>query len=235
MEILKTYPYFFANLPLLFLFVILPMSLRSGKEVRIAFYGGIGCIPCSMAAPLYNQDYWQPVRLGHLPYGIEDLIFTYIAGTAIWMGVSWWHRDELVIGTASIPKAISRLLPAGVYSGVCLAVFHHAGMDPTTAVAIVGLALIALFLWRRRQLWRLSVAGSIIFPIFYISVVNLQFLLWPNYLRSWNSAGPWAGLFLGIPLGEVLWSVTFGALWPALVATALDIRLRTPRVADARA
>jgi len=232
MEILKTYPYFFANLPLLILCLILPVFLRNSTAVRTTYYSGLGCMPCSLAALLHNDGYWQPVRLGRLPYGIEDLIFAYIVGVAIWMGVSWQLREELIIGAVSIPKAISRLLPAGLLSGALMVVLYAAGMDPMTVVLVVGCALVIALLFQRRSLWRLSAVGSVIFPLFYIPVVNLQFQLWPDYLLDWNPGGPWVKLFLGIPVGEVLWSVMFGALWPALLATALDIKLRTRGRAD---
>jgi hypothetical protein len=108
MEMLKTYPNIIANLPMLILCAIYPMFLRNGKAVRTAYYSGLGCIPCSLVALVHNDTYWPPVRLGRLSYGFEDLIFTYIAGVMIWMGVWWVLREELVIGAVLIPRAIFR-------------------------------------------------------------------------------------------------------------------------------
>lgn len=235
MEILKTYPYFFANLPMLILCAVFPMLLRDGKAMRTAYYSGLGCMPCSLAALLYNDRYWQPVRLGLLPYGIEDLMFAYIVGIMIWMSVWWLLHEELLIGAASIPKAIVRLLPVGAVSGVLAAALYAAGIDPMTTVLAAGCALVISLLCWRKSLWKLSAAGGIIFPLFYIPIMNLHFHFWPQYALYWNPRGPWAGLFLGIPVGEVIWSIMFGALWPALVAIALNIRLRVPNRADTHA
>jgi hypothetical protein len=234
MEILQTYPYFFANLPTLILCVILPMLLGNRKARRTACYSGLCCMPCSLVALLHNDRYWQPVRLGHLPYGIEDLIFTYIVGVIVWMGAWLLFREKILIGDVAVPKAISRLLPDGALSGTLTVVLYAAGMDPMTVVLVVGCALAIALLIRRRSLWRLSAAGSVVFPLFYIAVVNLQFRVWPDYVLYWIPSGPWVRLFLGIPVGEVLWSVMFGALWPALVATAFGIRLRAQCGADPR-
>lgn len=221
-EYVKAHPYFFANLPLLALTAGLPRLFRHRDFARAAVFGGVACLPCSLLAATHFGAYWRPLLLGGLRFGIEDLAFAYSAGAAAWMAAAFCKRERCVVGDPSFRAAVRRMLPWGLALAADVALWL-VGVDRMTATLISSAALLAFLLARRISLWSLALVGVAAFTPFYIVVVKAQFALWPNYASYWT-AGGWGKLVLGIPRGELAWAAMFGALWPVVVASALNIR-----------
>jgi hypothetical protein len=66
---------------------------------------------------------------------------------------------------------------------------------------------------------------KITYAPFYIMVVKIHFALWPSDVSYWSPVYPWGRTVLGIPSGEIAWALSFGAMWPALIGWALDLRM----------
>lgn len=222
-EFVKAHPYFFANLPVLVLVAVLPHLARDRDYARAAVFSGIACMPCSLLAVTHFIGYWHPVLLGGLRYGIEDLMFTYTVGTGAWMAAMLWSREDWTVGARSSGDAVVRMLPWGLVAVADVALWM-AGLNSMTATLITSTALLLFLLGRRTSLWRLALAGLVTFTPFSIMLEKIEFAVWPNLATYWNPGGPWGTLVLGVPRGEVAWSAIFGALWPVVVASALDIR-----------
>jgi hypothetical protein len=91
---------------------------------------------------------------------------------------------------------------------------------------IIATGLLALYLLIRKfSLWPLALAGVFLFPLIYLSMTRFDFWLWPDFVGQWSKTLPWGKRVLGLPLGEITWSIVFGAYWPLFTAYIFDARL----------
>jgi hypothetical protein len=222
-EFVKAHPYLFANLPILAAVILLPQLAPNRDYRRAAVFSGLACLPCSLAE-ITSGEYWRPVLLSRIPIGVEDMIFTYSFGAAAWMIAALWCLESCTVGIRTFRAAFLRLLPWAFTTVAAGMVVWLTGMPHLTAILISSSGLLLFLLIRRASLWRLAVAGLVFFTPLYMFIVNFQFAVWPNYLSYWNTGGPWGTLVLGIPRGEIAWAAVFGAVWPVVIASALDIR-----------
>lgn len=222
LEFVKIHPYLFANLPALAAVILLPRLAPNRDYRKAAVFSGLACLPCSLAE-MTSGEYWHPVLVGGGHYGIESLIFTYVAGAAVWLTAALWNRDSCALGIRSFRMAFLRLLPSAltvtaVYGGLWLG-----GMECTTATLLSSVGFMMFLLGRRLSLWRLALTGIASFTPVYVLTVKMQFAAWPDYISYWNFGGTWGTMIWGIPRGEVAWAAMFGAAWPVVIASALDI------------
>jgi len=80
-QFVQGHPYLFANLPILAAVILVPRLATNRDFGRAAVFGGLACLPCSLAE-ITSGEYWHPVLLGGVRCGVEDLIFTYATGAA---------------------------------------------------------------------------------------------------------------------------------------------------------
>jgi hypothetical protein len=231
LEFVKGHPYLFANLPTLAA-VILSLRLASNRDyARATVFSGLACLPCSLAE-ITSGEYWRPVLLSPVSCGVEDMIFTFSFGAAAWMLAALWSGESCRVGIRPFGTAFLRLLPWGLPTVAAGMVLWLAGMPHLTAIIVSSGGLLLFLLIRRMSLWRLAVAGLFSFTPFLVIDEKLQFAAWPNYLSYWNPGGLWGPLVFGIPRGEIAWGLVFGAAWPVVIASALDIRFdRKPSAA----
>ncbi|MCX6620163.1 MAG: hypothetical protein NTY38_03625 [Acidobacteria bacterium] len=224
--IFTSHTYFFANLPLFAVISIVLVLGRRRQLTRLALKSGLACLPCSVLAPIH-EGYWLPVRLGGSSIGIEDLIFTFTTGAVVWLCAAWPYRRELrVPSRLSAGGLVKRILLWGLLSDLVLAALWLGGLDPMSATLLAAVPLLAILLARRRHLWAFACAGLACFVPFYFAAVRLQFAIFPDYSRQWNSEGPWAAQLLEVPLGEIAWAAAFAVLWPVVIASAFEVKCR---------
>lgn len=95
MDFLKTHPYLIANLPVLLAVLMLARLARPRSYGRLSLLSGLICISTSVLVPLYNKSYWNPVRLGGWPVGIEDVSFSIAVGAMVWLLAAFFFRRRL--------------------------------------------------------------------------------------------------------------------------------------------
>jgi hypothetical protein len=220
------YPYLWASifsLVALFLplFLIMPRELRSSLLkigiLNTAFF------PFSM---FLEDSYWQPVRFGGWRLGIEDVVISFTLGALVWGLAIWPLRDriQLCTGISTIP----RRLPRPLMYLIPFFVLHFVGLSGMASyLAVLLLASIAELLLRP-SMWPFALYGSIIFVPLYFLFVTLTFVVWPDALSQWNPAPPWGQHFFGVPVGELVWAILFGAALPLMAAYILNAK----RVSD---
>jgi len=93
-----------------------------------------------------------------------------------------------------------------------------------TATLVSSAGLLLFLLVRRLSLWRLALTGLICFTPAYVLELKFEIAAWPNYISYWDAGGLWGTLVFGIPRGEIAWAAVFGAAYPVVIASALDIR-----------
>lgn len=80
LDFLRAYPYLFANLPLLFIMFLAAKTVWPRHYGRLTLLCGVAGIPCAALALIHEKSYWTPARLGGLPLGVEDLVFSFVCG-----------------------------------------------------------------------------------------------------------------------------------------------------------
>lgn len=215
--------YFFANLPLFAVVCAILILGRRRPIVRLALHSGLAFLPCSLLA-LTDGEYWRPARLGGGHIGIEDPIFTFIAGAAVWLCAAWGRRGNLTVPPRfPAGRVTGRLVLWQLPPGALLAALWLAGLDHMSATLLASIPLLMFLLSRRPELWILSGAGLASFVPVYWAVVRIQFAAFPAYPSQWNPHGPWAPTFLGLPAGELAWAAVFAAVWPVLIASVFEV------------
>ena len=223
--------YFFANLPLFAAVCAILILGRRRPIVRLALHSGLAFLPCSLLA-FTDGEYWRPARLGGGPIGVEDLLFTFIAGAVVWLCAAWGHRGNLTV-PAHFPagRVTRRLVLWQLPAGALLAALWRAGLDPMSAALLASIPLLTFLLARRPRLWILSGAALGCFVPFYWAFVRIQFAAFPTYPSQWNPQGPWTPAFLGLPAGELAWAAVLAVLWPVLIASVFDVDVRAASAA----
>jgi len=223
LEFVISHPYLFATLPLLAAVILLPWLAPNRDYRRAAVFSGLACLPGFLAEITYTE-YWRPVLLGGMRCGVEDLLFSYSTGVLAWLTASLWSLEGCAVGIRSYRIALLRSLPWVLATAAADVGLWFAGLDRLTAGLLSSAGLLLFLLGRRASLWRLALAGLVSFTLVYLLIVKLDFAVWPNFVSYWNADGLWGSLVFGIPRGEVAWAAVFGAVWPVVIASALDIR-----------
>lgn len=182
-------------------------------------------------SPLFGQVYWSPGRLGGQIFGIEDILVCVMLGAGVWFAAALPWRDRLRAPAdrdgALLRFVILVLVPIPVGMGL------RYGLNLTVMESlIVGmLGLTAVLLALRPDLWRLSVAGVLIYLPYYLVFMALCLALIPGFAAVWDGPELWGPRLLGVPVDELAWATAFAACYPAVVATVLDLRFGPPGAA----
>lgn len=185
----------------------------SGKARKIIFLGALGAIPIAIIGFVFD-GVWKPERIIEGFIGIEDIVFCFISGGLSMALVNWlidctgdnmrvhfrWRR-VLLTGCWGVSIMISLFL-----IGIGNYLNSYVGMVFTVIL------LIAL----DRPLWKVFLAGSVSFLIFYSVGLQLGFLVWPDLIQLWTYENL-TGIRIGrVPLEELIWAFLFGGTWPMI-------------------
>lgn len=219
MSTLATYPYLVGNLVTLAAVAAYCARTRWRAHARCAVLAGAMAIPCAPLAVIHQPGYWSPVRVMPWPWGIEDVVFTAGVGALAWLLAAWPWRQRLPgqAAAGAVWRGAS-VLAVGV---VLTAVLQWGGIGGLVNTLVAAFLLwLALAIWRPALL-RLAVGGVLLFTPVYLAVVAVHLWAWPDYILQWNATNPIARPMLGLPTGELLWALAFGAAWPAAVAVVV--------------
>jgi lysylphosphatidylglycerol synthetase-like protein (DUF2156 family) len=225
-DFLSAHPYFFANIPMLVAILVGVKYNRPRDVWRLVVPAGLLNIPSSLIAFTFEGDYWTPDRLGGLMIGAEDLVFCVVAGALAWLVAAWPFRHR-VRSTVRWRAAMTRYAALGLLGGVVIIGFHLGDRHSMTGFAVASLLVLATVLILRRELWILAPSGAAFYSAVHVSVVRLQFWIWPDYVSFWNHEGLLGSTIAGVPLFEFVWSAVFGGVWPVVVAFVFDLRFKT--------
>jgi len=158
------------------------------------------------------------------------MLFAFNVGAMGYLAAVWLYRHKLMVAERPMPR-FGRLLAIGIPTQcVFLVLFSISRSGIASAILALFMAVVPLLLLRP-DLWRLSAAGGIGFPLFYCGIVRAAFWICPDFVSCWKSTPPWGLLLFGIPLGEIAWAVGFGLFWPLFAGYVFDLRLSTgPRI-----
>jgi len=182
--------------------------------------------------PLLEKCYWSPKRVGGWILGPEDLLISFAVALMAWFIVALLLRGKISFASTT-PGFFRRYNTAAGLSVGFFLVFHFSGLEPMASLILTCGVMAILLQIIRRDLWPLALCGFLGFPLLYLLVVRLDFWLCPDFILQWNRDSVWGVTFLGFPLGEITWSVVFGAYWPLFFSYTFMVEV-APSRKDAR-
>lgn len=171
--------------------------------------------------PFYIPDYWVPVQWQYRFIGLGDVVFTFAAGGVAWLLATcpWYRR----LVTSWHGRRFARRFIGGTVIGLSLAcALWYAGVQMHLASALVMLLGLLGLSWRYPRLRLVSLLGAIGFGVFYLLMLRLSYWLAPAFAHQWNLSALSGILWIGVPAEEMLWALTYGAVWPRFIAYSLD-------------
>lgn len=224
------YAYLWTSLGLLvsaLLFYIFVSSQR-----RLMLISGLLSTPFALTSYFFVPEYWQPDRMVVFITGVEDLIFSFSNGVILIGLIS--RKLPFSIRNSKVCKvSLNRLM--GCLSACVLPWLFLlcAGVRTMEATLIVGFIFWALYLWIcKGRILAASVVGGISFCIFYLFFLKCAIFLFPQIPRWFSPTGIGSRMVSGIPLGELLWSLFFGATWPLFLGWIMGWHRTFDRDAD---
>jgi hypothetical protein len=225
MGVLRTYPYFFANV--LWLSALLPALrlLPSAGHRRLVIRLGLALVPSCLFSPFLFSDYWDQVRIGGWALGVEDVLCSFNLGATGCLIVIFLFRHDLVFADQPQP-ALKRFLMWFLWGhGAFFLLWTTSGSSIASLILTQSLAAISLLLLRR-DLWRISLVNGVAFPLFYCALLKTFFSIWPDFVSCWRSTTPWGQLVCGLPLGEIVYAISLGLVWPLFAGFVFGFRLK---------
>lgn len=217
------YSYLVASVFLLliwfFLYWIKPQSRKKILLVSLA------TALLGLTEPLFVPSYWLPFTLFDLArqtrFDLESLLFSFAVGgiTAVLyetllgksrkpMNIHEMHRERHKFHRLAL---LSPLVSFGV-------LYFLTPLNPIYST-VIALTIGAVATWLcRPDLLRAMLTGSIVFLVLYFAVFLIGFVwLFPCYVEAvWNLPAISGILILGVPIEELLFAASLGAMWSSV-------------------
>jgi hypothetical protein len=196
------------------------------------FLSGLLATLWAPAGIVIEGEYWQPRRIVGSFAGPEDVLFAFSAGVFTWLLATVLLRRRIAIRLAA--RTAGRWLITGFLLGTSLFTgFRFSGLRLMGAISCAMVALGALLVILRPQLWSMPLLGGFVYPVLHLVFSWWFFRQFPHALVQWNLANLSGVMFLGVPVEELEWAFGFGVMWPLLMAHVLDARLAGAQEAPA--
>ena len=220
---ITNYPYLILGLVLLMLFAA-GLILSSAKQRWPMVVSGLLLMPCSFASIVFVPEYWNPVRIVTFLTGPEDLLFAFTTGGIVWLLATWSLRNYIDLELQ--PRLIIRRYLIVFLIGLSVSAMSLLAGFGVMISAIFGILSVGIFiLCLRKNLWPIQCIGMISFIIFYLIIIKVGFMVFPEFLQQWTAKNLWGPDVWGVPLDEIAWAAAFGAVWPLIIAYLFDARL----------
>jgi len=217
--LLAHHPYAICGL-LLASFSAIALIGASREHRRSLLLSGVLSAPWALSSVLFVPDYWNPERLWGGPVGVEDLVFSYSTGVLAW-ALPYWRLPAPIPSLQLSAQGVGRLLLCWLAGSLACTTLLSAGaraMPATLAsMLILGTALARM----RRDLIGPTLRGALGFAGLYFLVLKSLFMAYPVMPGYWNGAGLLGFWLTGVPVDELLWAASFGAVWPLMMTYCL--------------
>lgn len=192
--------------------------------IRLSLLSGFVCLPGSVLGLLHNGTYWNPVRLGGMILGIEDFMFTFIVGVLSWLCAAFPFRKKITFSFRFRPWILR-------FSAIIGFFFMISGILWTINIKSLENSLISLFFaffllpFIIQKNLKLAISGFLSFIPVYLTIVKVQYFIWPGYINQWNSIGFLGGEFAGLPSGEIWTAFVMSISCPIFIAYTFNIKI----------
>lgn len=188
-----------------------------GKSYRSEMRWGtmIAC-PAALTSFLFVPQYWTPESLFNLDHrirvGIEDFLWAAAVGgiAAIIGEIALRERLAAIRSSRHVRHYWPFLLVAGLLT--VLELWHpQKSMEDFIISAAVGAVVLACL---RRDLIPLMLIGTASFTVLYFLLFCCVLFLYPQFVQRFYNLPNLLGIYIaGIPIEELLFAATFGAIW----------------------
>jgi hypothetical protein len=185
--------------------------------------GALLSLPFALTERFFLAKYWSPTFLFDLAetlgFGIEDLLFVASFGAFAVTGPCLATGERL---EPCGPPRRGRRAAAAVAAllGSALAL-HGLGLSMYSATIATEAGAVALVLSRRRDLWRAAVTGGLFITAIYGAICLAYEALLPGvFARVWHTEGLFDRTLAGVPLEELVYGASSGALATVLLPWA---------------
>lgn len=197
------FPYLVGNL------IAMPMLalawFAAGPQRRAMVASGALCTPLG-ALSIVLDEYWLPRRIGGLPLGVEDFLFSFQAGASAWFWGSLPFRHRLV-AMIDCRRMFKRASSVAAGFAVGLAMLWAGGMSGPAPIFLASLVIVTIAVAWRPRLWRFAAATAMFFTGSYVVLLWALFAMVPGLAGEWPSGPQWTEPLLGLPVGEYVWAL----------------------------
>jgi hypothetical protein len=221
-EFMKAYPYLCTNTISIAFLLVVGWLVLTRAQWKTMVLCGLANVPCFVFLVLLENEYWSPVRLGGLALGIEDILCSFAVAAMGWFVIGLFFADRILLLVRRKILLLRYAILANLSGITFLLLSCLMNLSGMTALILTCLVMAAVMFLLRKSLWPVVLVSLVGFPILYLGIVKVYFLIWPEFVQQWNSTTLWGKTVLGIPLGEITWSVVFSIYWPLFVMFVTD-------------
>ena len=218
------YAYLFGALFFLSVWLLLYCWRSNRAQLR---WGGLVAAPFALTGVWFVPEYWHPCSVLYLlpnrKMCLEDWIWSFAVGGIASVTLETLTGKRMM---ARQPRATNekRSTEKGFWwekwSSLILigiGLFASEAFVPEKSIynmILVFLLAAAHVCFVRRDLAQQVISGGVVFGVVYLSLFLGVLLFYPEFVsRSWNLEGLWGLYVMGVPLEEVLFAATGGAVW----------------------
>lgn len=188
-----------------------------GKDYRRQItWGTVVTAPLALTSFLFVPQYWMPPSLfnldTHIRVGIEDFLWAgAVGGIASVVGEIVLKERLAARRKHRRKKHIVPFAVMAVVFAICYA-WHPQKNIYNTAIAFVACALVVAFL--RSDLIPTMLVGAAVFTILYFLLFMFFLWLYPGFIERYYNLPNISGIrLLGVPIEELMFASTGGAVW----------------------
>jgi lycopene cyclase-like protein len=193
--------------------VCFAIGKKYGSEMR---WGTMIACPTALTSFLFVPQYWTPESLFNLDQrirvGIEDFLWAAAVGGIAAIAGEICLREKLAALRKS--RHVRHYWPF-ILVAVLLTILEFWHPHKTMVNVIVsGTAGAFLLAWLRRDLIPLMLTSTASFTALYFLLFRCVLFLYPQFVQRFYNLANLLGIYVaGIPIEELMFAATFGALW----------------------
>ncbi len=188
-----------------------------GKSYRAEIrWGTLISAPMALTSILFVPQYWTPPSLFDLDQrvrvGIEDVLWAAAVGGIASVVAEILLKERLSALRKGVRKRHFVPFIVVVVVFVVLQLWHPGKTIYNTIIAFaIGTAVIAVL---RSDLIPTMVTGALSFALLYFALFLIFLLLYPGFIQRYYNIPNLLGIYiLGVPIEELLFAATGGAIW----------------------
>lgn len=217
------FPYLMCSLFILLVFAI-GVSIIPMRYKRSVTLSAFLSAPTSLTSIGFVPEYWNPKRIIPFEIGPEDVIFSFSTGGIIWLIsiIIVSLRYEVRHNSQIILKQYLGLLFFGT---LLLFLIWLTKIDIMLAILITVSAIGVWILVQKPDYIVFGITGAFIFSAFYFFILKGFFVMFPEFPGQWTIDDLNGIQISGIPVEEIMWAFSAGAVWPLIIAYLLKVQL----------
>lgn len=214
-------PWLISSLMLFLAWLLIFIFFKKTKKEM--FWVSLFTMPLGLTEPLFVPEYWNPPSLFNLAvktgFDIESLIFAFsIGGIASILYEIIFKVKHKKMSKPEIHSKRHRFHLLVLFSPLIIFVLSEIIFDFNVIYSVILSLFIGslIYLLCRPDLKKKVFFSGLLFLLLYFLFFSLLFLIYPNFIESWNLDAISGILVLGIPIEELLFAFGVGLMWSSI-------------------